>query len=112
MLLQNNYGVTLALCSITAITEADKLSKYLTDIYGRKALTFSLLKQINLWDISKTSKHTFFIILFFLINFLAEHSILFRGNSMASKIMGLYVKTTGSIYLKNVIRPILEVVRM
>jgi len=64
--------------------------------FGRKSQIFPLLKLLILKDISEAS----------------EHSILFRGNSMASKIIGLYVKMLGISYLKNVIQPILDVIRM
>jgi hypothetical protein len=54
--LRDNCAVTVALSNITAINEADKIAKYLVDVFGRKSRTFSLLKQLILKDIEEASR--------------------------------------------------------
>jgi len=84
--------VVLSLCSVIQITEADEVAQLLVRLFEANERTMVMLKMMIEQEVSRTD----------------SENILFRRNSMATKLLAAYTKLIGTRYLKETLTPTLQ----
>eukprot|EP00002_Diphylleia_rotans_P008478 TRINITY_DN1834_c0_g2_i3.p1 TRINITY_DN1834_c0_g2~~TRINITY_DN1834_c0_g2_i3.p1 ORF type:complete len:2567 (-),score=480.65 TRINITY_DN1834_c0_g2_i3:159-7859(-) len=91
MLLDETLTAVLGLIEVIPITDADRVAQLLVHLFENNGQTARLLKAAIDWEVKKTVSPT----------------TLFRTNSVASKMIGVYSRLIGTQYLKHTLQNII-----
>jgi hypothetical protein len=94
----------------TPVTEADRVAKFLVNIFEKRGEALSLIRNVVREEVSEASKSLFIPIIYENNEFasIEELSTLFRANSMATKLMNCYVQYVGKRYTEAHFAPIVK----
>lgn len=107
MLLSPQYELIIALCDEALLKSAtDELTNAIVYFFERHGKLIDLLKFLITQEVKQTSKPQ--PTEKFLISLIASINILFRGESIATKLLSSFFKKTGKNYLLQIVEPTIQ----